>query len=87
MKIECIECHGRGTTTGEIQRPYSREGGDMITVTDPCEWCDGKGEYDLFEKYHKEYDVIVTALNKVKTYEKLSNEELSKFINELKKSL
>jgi len=87
MKIECIECHGRGTTTGEIQRPYSREGGDMITVTDPCEWCDGKGEYDLFEKYHKEYDVIVTALMKIKTNEELNDNGLSKFINELKKSL
>jgi len=87
MKVECIECKGECTTTGEIQRPYSREGGDMVKSTDPCEWCDGKGEYDLFEKYHEEYDVIVTALNKVKTYEELSNEELSKFINELKKSL
>ena len=87
MKVECIECQGECTTTGEIQRPYSREGGDMITVTDPCEWCEGKGEYDLFEKYHIVYDVIVTYLQRIKIDEELSNEELSKFINEIKKSL
>ena len=87
MKVKCIECKGECTTTGEIQKKGRFEGGDMIAVTDPCEWCAGKGEYDLFEKYHEEYDVIVTALQKIKTHEELSNEELSKFINELKKSL